>query len=121
LGAGWVNAWYLAGAGFTEDRTSDVVHKNGGIPGAASMDELTATVLATLDDTDSTVTVASSSEASVGEQVVDVFPAEGDDSVRGYRLYVFGQREAGSGPYSLYAVERTLLCWRGVDPTGLCI
>lgn len=117
----WVNAWYLAGVGLTEDRTAELVEQHGSIPAATSMDELTTTVLAIFDSDSTTVTVSSSEDTVGGEQVIDAFYEEGDDSMRGFRLHVFGQRDSDSGPFSLYAVEQTQLCWRGVDPQGLCI
>lgn len=118
---GWVNSWYLAGAGSTEDRTSEVVERLGEIPSAATMSELMSIVLASFDDVATTVVLSSDEGSSNGEQVVDVFPTEGDDSVRGYRLAVFGQRDRGSAPFALSAVELTHLCWRGVDAVGLCV
>lgn len=118
---GWVNAWYLAGAGLTEDRTSAVVERHGSIPMASSMEELTLIVLATFEDARTNVTIATGEEGVIAEHVVDVFPSEGDDSVRGYRLLIFGQRDGDSDPFSLYAVELRHLCWRGVDPGGLCV
>lgn len=116
----WVNAWYLAGVGLTEDRTAEVVEEHGSIPAATSMGGLTSIVTATFEGDYTLITVSSSEDAVGGEQVIDVFDEEGDDSVRGYRLHIFGQRDSDSGPLSLYAVEHAHLCWRGVDPQGLC-
>ena len=124
--SGWVNARYLAAAGSTEDVTSAVIAAAGTIPRADTLDELAQQVIETMwlsSDAEGTAIVvqAPGVAGDIGDIVVDVLLAEPDDAVRGVRITVFGQRDAASGPFSLYAVEATALCWRGADEAGLCI
>jgi uncharacterized protein YraI len=123
---GWSNARYLGAMGMTTDTTSDVVATLGSIPSAGTMEELAQIVVAArwpeLGGDDVVVVVdAGGVSGDIGEISLDVLPAEGDDSVRGERLVVFGQRDGGAGPFSLMAGEVTMICWRGADPSGLCV
>ena len=43
-----------------------------------------------------------------------------DDAVKGYRLVIHATQTVDDGPYTLRSVERTSICWRGVDADGLC-
>lgn len=117
----WVNARYLGALADTWDITSWLVERAGDIPVAASMEELVAQVLALRGGDDATVIHAGlSADGMFGEVALDVFSGP-DDSIRGERLRVFGQRIDAGGPFGLYAVEATPICWRGVDQTGLCV
>jgi hypothetical protein len=44
-----------------------------------------------------------------------------DDSIKGYRLVIHATQDTADGPFTLHSVERTYICWRGVDATGLCV
>jgi len=117
----WVNARYLGALADTWDSTSWLVERAGDVPVAGSMEELVAEVLALRGGGDATVIHAGvSADGMFGETALDVFTG-GDDSVRGERLRIFGQRIDAGGPFGLYAVEATPICWRGVDQTGLCV
>jgi len=120
---GWANQSFLSRMGDVLDLTSEVVAAIGLIPTAATMEELALTV-ACVHDPESEdcgsapVVVVAPTVADLGEITVDVLGLA-DDSTAGYRLHVFGEPVDGDG-FSLTAVERTLLCTRGVDD-GLCI
>ena len=117
----WVNARYLGALAGTWDITSWLVERAGDIPVAGSMDELVEKVLALRGGGDATMIHAGlSADGMFGEAALDVFTGP-DDSIRGERLRVFGQRIDAGGPFGLYAVEATPICWRGVDQTGLCV
>jgi hypothetical protein len=121
---GWVNVSYLGALGDTDDVASWVSERLGGIPSAPTMDELAAIVASVRSDGSSDVrivTVAAADETGdFGEVTIDVF-VDGDDAIRGERIVVFGQRIVEGGDFSLYAAESTPICWRGVDPSGLCV
>jgi hypothetical protein len=121
---GWVNASYLGALGDTDDVASSVSERLGRIPSAQTMDELAAIVASVRSEgsTDARiVTVAAADDAGdFGEVTIDVF-VDGDDAIRGERIVVFGQRIVEGGDFSLYAAESTPICWRGVDPSGLCV
>ena len=117
----WVNARYLGALADTWDITSWLVDRAGAIPIAGSMEELAAQVLALRGGGEATVISAGlSADGLLGEIAVDRFTAP-DDSVRGERLRVFGQRMSAGDPFGLHSVEATSICWRGVDQTGLCV
>jgi hypothetical protein len=121
---GWVNSWYLGALGDTDEVASWVNDRLGGIPTAPSMAGLAEIVSETraegADDVRVVTVAAADDSGDIGEVTVDVF-MDGDDSIRGERLVVFGQRMTAGGDYSLYAVEATPICWRGVDTAGLCV
>lgn len=120
---GWVNAWYLAFPGATDDAASLVVTEQGSIPVASTMLGLGSIVAKHFVDDEVLSTVAVVTEPSVGDFGEVTYDVVGlaDDAIKGYRLHIFGRQDGGEGPFSLYAVERTLLCWRGVTSGGLCI
>jgi hypothetical protein len=121
---GWVNASYLGALGDTDDVASWVSERLGGIPSAPSMDELAAIVASVRSAGSSDVRIvtvaAADDRGDFGEVTIDVF-VDGDDAIRGERIVVFGQRIVEGGDLSLYAAESTPICWRGVDPSGLCV
>ena len=119
---GWVNARFLAAQGSTTDITSLVVELGADLPAAASMEELARLVIGLRwGDGEQLVIVADAGPDDLTDIAVDVLPEDMDDSVRGQRLRIFGQRDGGEGPYSLYGVEATSLCWRGADELGQCV
>ena len=119
---GWVNARFLAAQGSTTDITSLVVDLGAGLPAAASMEELARLVVGLLSgDGEQLVIVGDAGSDDLTDVSVDVLPEDIDDSVRGHRLRIFGQRDGEAGPYSLYGVEATSLCWRSADELGQCV
>jgi hypothetical protein len=84
------------------------------------MAELASIVLEARPHDEAVVVVAASVQGPIGEIVIDT-SVRGDDSVRGERLHVFGQRDGVDSSFGLYAVESTALCWRGSDAAGLCV
>lgn len=117
---GWVNLRYIAYLGATNDVTADVVAKLGGNPVAGDMLELGLLVAESLASdlpTDQVVSEAPTT-GDLGEVAIDVTGYE-DDSVRGGRIHVFGQRVDDG--FALHSVEVTPLCARGVDGDGLCV
>jgi len=118
---GWANARYLAFLGATDDATSEVVDAIGSIPAEPTMVDLAAVVLDVLAPESALIvqTGPLSEDDAIGQIVFDVIGLE-DDSVWGMRLLVFGQSIDETG-YSLFSVERTWLCLRGVDGAELCV
>ena len=117
----WVNAQYLGALADTWDITSWLVDRAGAIPVSESMEDLVAQVVALRGGGEATViSVGLSADGLLAEMAIDLFTAS-DDSVRGERLRVFGQRMAVGDPFGLHSVEATSICWRGVDQMGLCV
>jgi hypothetical protein len=117
----WVNARYVGALADTWDITSWLVDRAGAIPVSESMEDLAAQVVALRGGGEATViSVGLSADGLLAEMAVDLFTAP-DDSVRGERLRVFGQRMSADDPFGLHSVEATSICWRGVDQTGLCV
>ena len=121
---GWVGSYYVAYAGAVDDLTSQIVQKLGGsIPSAETMLELgliVAKSMATEEPRSRMVVSVAPTVGDLGEVTYDVVDV-GDDSVRGYRLHVFGQPIGSSDGFSLKSVEATILCGRGVGPDGTCL
>ena len=118
---GWASSSYLAMSGSTSDVTSAVTEANTGQrPSAESLDELAAEVARLRGADEMVVVVAPSEGTTTGEVVIDAFMF-GDDSVRGERILVAGQRSDGDTVWGLYTAEATTLCWRGVDANSLCV
>ena len=90
---GWVNLRYIAYLGATNDVTAEVVARLGENPVAGDMLELGLLVAESLGSdlpTDQVVSGAPTT-GDPGEVTIDVTGSE-DDSVRGGRIRVFGQR-----------------------------
>lgn len=120
---GWVNAAYLAVEGTTEDATSSIVSQLGSVPAGDTIADLGAIVIDARAPSSAVTVVVDApvpGDELIGEMTIDVFVPH-DDSVRGERLHVFGQRLGTSSDWSLYAVESTSLCWRDADAMGLCV
>lgn len=121
---GWVSARFVAYLGSTDDITSGVVEQLGGtIPEASSMDalaEIVADTLVSIDPPSVVTTTVAASAGDLGEITIDIIGI-GDDSVRGFRLVIFGQSEDGGATFGLKSVESTTLCDRGVTEDGLCV
>ena len=128
---GWSSAAYLAQLGITDDATARIIEILGERPVADTMLGLGLIVAETMasDEPPSriVVSVAPIVFEALGEMTVDVVNI-GDDSVLGFRLYVFA--DAGEdwmsedpGPFTLRSVERTVLCYtsRGVTEDGPCV
>jgi len=120
---GWVNLSYVAYGGATSDMTSEILAGTGGSLDGASMTELGAAVAAVVasdDPPSDVVLVVPETVGDLGEVTFDVIGI-GDDSVRGFRLHVFGQ--PGNSGFCLISVEGTVLCdpTRGVTEEGLCV
>jgi hypothetical protein len=117
---GWVSYAFVGYVGDTDDATAEVVADHGSIPSGASVEEVVDITLATFISVDPASRVTRPAEPIAGdltEVTVDVVGL-GDDAVRGLRLHIFVQLEAGV--YGLKSVERTLLCGRGLSG-GLCV
>lgn len=119
---GWVNISFLAYIGRTDDITQQVIDHFGERPEASTMTELgrlVAESAASDDPPSDLVNVVKESTGDLGEVTFDVVGL-GDDSVRGVRLHVFGERVDTS--WRLRTVEQTILCdpARGVDDEGIC-
>ncbi len=119
---GWVSFIYTAFAGQTDDATDEVVAALGEVPTADTMEELGMIVAGTQASTGEVESSIEMSAAPSGFGLMTVtYDVVGllDDSIYGFRLRVTGQ--AVSDGFSLNSVERTALCARGIDPTGLCL
>ncbi|MCY4103399.1 MAG: hypothetical protein OXG55_09090 [bacterium] len=128
---GWASGAYLAPIGLTDDITAHLIDRLGERPEARTLTELALIVGEVFASGEPpsrvVVTVGPSIFEALGEMTVDVLNL-GDDSLRGYRLHIFAT-PAGDwmsedpGPFTLRAVERTILCYshRGVTTDGLCV
>ncbi len=126
---GWSSGTFLAALGGTYDTTAEIVERLGETPVAENMRALALKVTGAVASLEppSLVTFVEDPDTpngDIGTATVDVVNI-GDDSLLGYRLEIFAHTaaEAGSsGPYTLKAVESTLLCHahRGVHESGFC-
>jgi len=119
---GWVNMSFIAYIGRTDDVTQQTIDHFGERPEASTMTELgqlVAEAAASDDPPSRIVNVVRESTGDLGEVTFDVVGL-GDDSVRGVRLHVFGERVDTS--WRLRTVEQTSLCdpARGMDADGTC-
>lgn len=119
---GWVNMAFVGYIGVTDNVTSQTIDHFGERPEASTMTELgrlVAEAAASDDPPSRIVNVVEESIGDLGEVTFDVVGL-GDDSVRGVRLHVFGERVDTS--WRLRTVEQTILCdpARGVDDEGIC-
>lgn len=118
---GWASSDFLGYLGQTDDATAAIIELAGKRPRTNTMYGLAnsaARLLATRDPISRIRITASGTLGVTADATVDVIDV-GDDAVLGYRLHVFG-RQLGTG-YELDAVERTVLCTRGVTPEGTCL
>lgn len=120
---GWVSGQYVAPLGGTTDATSQVVEQLGETPNADNMTalgRLVAGLMASEGEVESRVRISGApAVGDLGEITMDVV-GQPDDSIRGFRLRVFG--ESGDGGFTLRSVESTVMCYidRGVSAEGLC-
>lgn len=118
---GWTHLSFVAYLGGVDDATALVVAALGEYPTTTSMEGmglLAAGVFASAEPRSRVVLTVAPTMGDLGEVTYDVIGL-GDDATLGYRLHVFGQT-VGDG-LSLYSVERTALCNRGVTADGLCL
>lgn len=121
LEEGWVNLVYVGYPGVVTDDTAFVVEELGEIPAAETMVDLgllVAQAFASDDPESDIVQVTEPMIGDLGEITFDVIGL-GDDSLRGFRLQVFGT--PGDESFGLMSVEVTALCGRGVTEDLLCV
>ena len=130
-GTGWSNSAYLGLIGLSDDATLEVY----GLLGEPLADDDLASLGATIavaflsDEGGGWTALVEPSEGSSTSDASSIihssitYDAVGlsDDSIKGYRLVIFATQDSANGPFVLHSVERTHICWRGVDPTGLCV
>lgn len=117
---GWVHSRFVGPLDGTFDVTSEVVDAAGGMPTAATMEELGAIVIETrlrfLDPETEPSSVLVDGPRVGGDLTEVIYDLTGflDDSVLGERLHLFA-RDAGSGAdrFELVSVEGTFICARG--------
>ncbi len=129
---GWASGAYLAPIGLTDDITAQLIDRLGGRPVAATLTDLALLVGAVFASEEPpsrvVVTVGPGIFEGLGEVTVDVLNL-GDDSLRGYRLYISATPGAEDwmsedpGPFTLRTAARTIICHshRGVTPDGPCV
>lgn len=121
-GTGWASSSFLAYLGGTTDETAAIIDLLGETPGAETMLDLgmaVAEALASDDPPSRVVMSVAPTVGDLGEVTYDVVGI-GDDSVRGFRIHVFGTpAESGEG-FVLKSVEQTVLCGRGLSGE-LCV
>lgn len=113
---GWANSSFFAYLGGTSDVTADVIELLGETPVAETMLDLgmiVAESLASDDPASKVVMSVSPTVGDLGEVTYDVVGI-GDDSVRGFRLHVFGAPDESGEGFVLKSVEQTVLCGRGL-------
>lgn len=116
---GWANSSFLGYIGQTTDETSTLVDVLGELPWAPTMEDLGMVVAGSLHlDTPGGIYMTTAPTiGDLGEVTFDLVGIE-DDSVRGFRVHVFGTPDEGG--FLLKSVEETVLCGRGVSD-GLCV
>ncbi len=121
-GSGWANSSFFAYLGGTTDATATIVELLGEIPAAETMLELGMIVAETLasDEPPSRIVMTvAPTVGDLGDVTYDVVGI-GDDSVRGFRLHVFGTPDESGEGFVLKSVEQTVLCGRGLSGE-LCV
>jgi len=130
-GTGWVNSAYIGLFGSTDEATLEVYELLGEPLADDDLASLGATIafafltdegggwIALVEPSEggSTSDASSIIHSSITYDVVGL----SDDSIKGYRLVIFATQNTANSPFVLHSVERTYLCWRGIDPTGLCV
>ena len=130
---GWSSSAFLAPLGAQRDATAEVVEALGGIPTAATLEDLglqIAGVFSSSGEVQSRTTISSRPGVfeAVGDITVDVVGLP-DDAVRGYRISIAADAgaedwtQADPGPFTLRFVGVTPICeaYRGVSEEGLCL
>lgn len=124
--SGWVNGAYISMLGATDDATSELAALLGSPLADDDLLSLGASIANSylaeegggwIALVDLPVLAAS---PSIVSHVYDVIGLA-DDSIKGYRLVIHSTTEVASGLFLLHSVERTSMCWRGVDSDGLCL
>jgi hypothetical protein len=119
---GWASSSFLGYIGQTTDATSAIVETLGELPRAETMLDLgmiVAEAVASDEPPSRIVMSVAPSVGDLGEVTFDVVGI-GDDSVRGFRLHVFGTPDEGGEGFVLKSVEQTVLCGRGLSGE-LCV
>jgi hypothetical protein len=115
---GWVSLSYVGYEGDVVDETANVISELGETPTAGTMPALGREVAEVFaSEVSDIVQVTEVTAGDLSEVIYDVVGLE-DDSLRGFRLHVFG--EEGSGGFTLKTVEVTIICGRGVDSDRRC-
>jgi hypothetical protein len=123
---GWVNSAYIGRLGATDDATLEVYGMLGQPLGDDDLAALGATIAYSFlgDEGGGWIALVEPSEGSsptaVGSITYDVVGLA-DDAIKGYRLIIHATQGVEGGPFALHSVERTYICWRGVDASGLCV
>ena len=120
---GWVNLRDIAYIGDTYDATADRLLTLGERPSAPTMTELGRIVTESMRSPEAEripriVIVVDETVGDLGEVTFDLIGLA-DDSLRGYRVHVFG--EPVPDGFVLRNVEVTNLCARGVGEGRLCL
>jgi hypothetical protein len=117
---GWVHFSFIGYIGVTDDLTASVLAELGDSPVAETMLDIgliVAETFASDEPASNIVLTVAPTVGDLGEVTYDVIGI-GDDSVRGFRVHVFGQPEDET--FAIKSVEVTTLCGRGVTEDGLC-
>ncbi|MCL1599630.1 MAG: SH3 domain-containing protein [Actinomycetia bacterium] len=123
---GWVSGAFIGMFGATDDATLEVYAMLGEPLGDDDLAALGATIASAFlsDEGISWIALVEPSEGgsptAVSSITYDVIGLA-DDAVKGYRLVIHATQALDDGPYTLHSVERTSVCWRGVDADGLCV
>jgi len=124
--SGWVNGSYIGLFGATDDATAEVLAMLGDPLADDDLGALGATIANAFlgEEGGGWIALVEPSEggsaAAVPSITYDVVGLA-DDAVKGYRLVIHATRDAVDQPFVLHSVERTHICWRGVDGTGFCV
>lgn len=113
---GWANLNFLAFIGGVDDATAEFLD-GAPLPETETMvelGELVAEGFASEDPPSEIVRSVAPSVGDLGEVTYDVVGI-GDDSVRGYRLHIFGTPADSGEGFGLKSIERTTFCSRGLD------
>jgi hypothetical protein len=123
---GWLSGDFIGLLGATEDATLVVYGMLGSPLGNDDLEALGATIANAFlsDEGRSWIALVEPSEGgsptAVSSITYDVVGLS-DDAIKGYRLVIHATQTVDDGPFTLHSVERTYICWRGVDADGLCV
>jgi hypothetical protein len=123
---GWVSGAFIGLFGATDDATLEVYAMLGSPIGDDDLAALGATIANAFlsDEGGGWIALVEPSEGgsptAVSSIAYDVVGLS-DDAIKGYRLVIHASQDVDDGPYTLHSVERTHICWRGVDADGLCV
>ncbi len=126
LGIGWVASSFIGLVGMTDDATALVAQELGSPLADDDIESLGATIAFMFLGEEGGGWIAlvapdrGGSVEDIHSVTYDIIGLD-DDAVKGYRLVVHATRASAEGPFVMHSVERTHMCWRGIDANDSCV